>query len=86
MLRRETLKVQVLPLLIQLGKGGMPQLDFTVWSLNVIFTAVAIFVGITAYHLDSENDWEMGVLETKSVKGFGLLMASPLDQFGDSLF
>lgn len=34
----------------------MPQLDFTVWGVNVVFTAIAIFVGITAYHLDSEAD------------------------------
>lgn len=64
----------------------MPQLDFTVWSLSVIFTAVAIFVGVSAYHLDSEFDWELGMLQTNSFKGVGLFVASPLDQFGDSLF
>ena len=34
----------------------MPQLDFTVWSVSVIFTAIAIFVGVSTYHLDSESD------------------------------
>lgn len=52
----------------------------------MIFTAVAIFVGVSAYHLDSEFDWELGMLQTNSFKGVGLFVASPLDQFGDSLF
>lgn len=63
----------------------MPQLDFTVWSLSVIFTAAAIFLGITAYHLDSESEWELGKAQVHSFKVGGLFL-SPLDQFGDSLF
>jgi ATP synthase subunit 6 len=63
----------------------MPQLDFTVWSVSVLFTIAAIFIGISAYHLDSENDFELGYLQIKSFK-FGLVILSPLDQFGDSLF
>lgn len=63
----------------------MPQLDFTIWSISVIVTVVAIFFGITAYHLDSEADWELGKAQVHSFKGFGLML-SPLDQFGDSMF
>jgi hypothetical protein len=64
----------------------VPQLDFTVWGLSVVFTALAIFVGVSAYHLDSESDWELGMMQTNSFKGVGLFTVSPLDQFGDSLF
>lgn len=63
----------------------MPQLDFTVWSVSVIFTVVSIFVGITAYHADGEADWELGKLQLHSFKS-GALILSPLDQFGDSVF
>jgi len=63
----------------------MPQLDFTVWSVSVLFTAFAIFLGITAYHLDGEADWELGKAQVHSFKVAGLFL-SPLDQFGDSIF
>jgi ATP synthase subunit 6 len=63
----------------------MPQLDFTVWSVSVIFTVGAIFLGLTAYQLDGESDWELGKTQVHSFKYVALIM-SPLDQFGDSLF
>jgi len=63
----------------------MPQLDFTVWSVSVIFTVLAIFLGISAYQLDSESDWEIGKAQVFSFKS-GALFLSPLDQFGDSMF
>jgi hypothetical protein len=62
----------------------MPQLDFTVWSAGVILTSLAIFVGITSYHLDSESDFELGNLQVHSYKSIAIVL-SPLDQFGDSV-